>query len=276
MTRIDVVHTANLRIRDFVSQHPNRNLLPGTGYYSTPFRGSLFGQVRSAAVMKQLSHKSVDVLWLGTNPCLPRSLEYIIHPPDSRGDFPGFEKQMTSGFFGSSKWDASGEPSPDWNPIERPTGGWHVYRDLLSRVAHLDCVAMANVIPWGSQNAEALVTQLGAANRPLLGRALEFADDLNAEIVQTLMPRLMVVPFSLGRSHSLDAVHPLGLTLKEAIDVKRHTIPLPDGTFSCYTGRSRRGTLMVPTVFLPHPASLRLSRESKKGLVAALARILVD
>ena len=33
--------------------------------------------------------------------------------------------------------------------------------------------------------------------RPLLDRMLEFADDLNAEIVEALAPKLLVVPFSL-------------------------------------------------------------------------------
>jgi hypothetical protein len=274
VNRVNIVSAVNRRIRDFVCQRANVNLLPGTGYYSTPFRGSLFGQVESAAVMKQLPSRGVDVLWLGTNPCVPRSLEYIMNPPESRGDFPGFEKQMESGLFGSSRWEANGEPSPDWNPIERPTRSWQVYRDVLSGIARLECVAMANFIPWGSQNTEALVKGLGTTNRALLVRVLEFADDLNSEIVQALAPRLVVVPFSLGRSSRLDVVRPLGLTLKQAIDAKRHTIPLPEGTFNCYTGNCRRGKVTVRTVFLRHPASLRLSREARKRVVGALTRIL--
>ena len=90
---------------------------------------------------KQVSRSGVDVLWLGTNPCVERSLENIIHPPADRGEFPSFEHQMESGLFGSCLWDR-GNPSPDWNPIERPAGNWHVYRDMLSRIARLEHVAL--------------------------------------------------------------------------------------------------------------------------------------
>ena len=270
----DIVDEANLRIRDFVHQRGNACLKPGTGYYSTPFRGNLFGQVESAAVMQRLPTRGVDVFWLGTNPCVPQSLEYILSPPKDAGHFPGFERQVESGFFGSSRWDSNGKPIPDMNPIERPKHGWTVYRDVLSGIARLDCVAMANFIPWGSQNTKAFVTELDAANRPLLPRALEFADELNNEIVRTLAPRLVVVPISLGRNRSLDDVWPLGFTLNAAISVKKHAVALPEGTFNCFTATCRRGNLTVPTVFLRHPASLRLTRDSKKRVVDELVKIL--
>jgi hypothetical protein len=146
----------------------------------------LFGETESDAVAKQLSRRSVDVLWLGTNPCVPRSLEYIIHPPRGGGDFPTFEYQMESGFFGSRLFDSRGNPSPDWNPIERPAGNWHVYREVLSKIARLDRMAMSNFLPWGSKTGDAMVERLCGENRPLLDRMFEFADDLYAEIVQVL------------------------------------------------------------------------------------------
>jgi hypothetical protein len=121
---------------------------------------------------------------------------------------------------------------------------------------------------------KSLVERLGAANRPLLERMLDFSDGLNIEIVQALAPRLVVVPLSVGRSRSLDAIRPLGLTLNNAIERRPHTILLPEGTFTCFTGTCHRGTLMVRTLFLRHPASLRLSRESKSRLVDGLATIL--
>jgi hypothetical protein len=108
----------------------------------------------------------------------------------------------------------------------------------------------------------------------LLERALEFADDLNSEIVQALAPRLVVVPLSLARSRHLDAVRASGLSLQQAIDVQRHTVTTPEGTFSCYTGSCRRGRVTVRAVFLRHPASLRLSREAKKRVSGSLVRIL--
>ena len=80
----------------------------------------------------------------------------------------------------------------------------------------------------------------------------------------------MVVPISLGRNRSLDDVWPLGFTLNAAISVKKHAVALPEGTFNCFTATYRRGNLTVPTVFLRHPASLRLTRDSKKRVVDEL------
>src|SRR5439155_600550 len=81
----NIASVANRRIGDFVHQRANLNLRPGTSYYSTPFRGGLFGEVEAADVAKQLSRRGVDVLWLGTNPCVPGSLDNIINPPRDKG-----------------------------------------------------------------------------------------------------------------------------------------------------------------------------------------------
>jgi hypothetical protein len=89
--RIDIARAANRRIWDFVHQRTNVRLRPGTGCYSTPFRGGLFGEMKASDVTKQLS-RGVDVLWLGTNPCVPRSLDNIIDPPPDSGDFSIFEE----------------------------------------------------------------------------------------------------------------------------------------------------------------------------------------
>ena len=274
MSQGDIARRVNRRIYDFVHRSANRKLLPGTGYYSTPFRGGLFGETESDAVTKQLSRSGVDVLWLGTNPCVARSLENIIHPPAGRGDFPTFEHQMESGLFGSCLWDSRGNCSPDWNPIERPAGNWHVYRDMLSKIARLERVAMSNFLPWGSKNADVMVKRLCATNRPLLDRMLEFADDLNAEIVEALAPKLLIVPFSLGRNSRFDLVRRLGPTLARALDSREHTIALPHGAFTFYTGHCRRGRLTVRTVFLRHPSSLRLGGDEKRRVVNGVARVL--
>jgi hypothetical protein len=273
---IDIARIANLRIWEFVHLRANRNLRAGAGFYSTPFRGGLFGEMKAAEVAKQLSGRAVDVLWLGTNPCVQRSLDNIINRPSSDGDFPGFEKQIDSRFFGSCKWEPNGSPKRDFNPIERPTGNWEVYRDVLARIARLDRVAMANFFPWGSQNSKALVQKLAAANRPLLERIFEFGDDLNAEIIQALAPRLVVVPFGLGRNRRFDVVRPMDLTLARAKDAEKHTVNLSGRTFKFYTARCQRGRLDVPTVFLPHAASLRLSTKEKKRVVSEVAQTLRD
>jgi hypothetical protein len=276
VSRFNVAKSANQRIWDFVHQRANLSLLPGTGYYSAPFRGRLFGEDTSAAVAKQLQTRRVDVLWLGANPCVPGSLSHILRPPRGRGDLPGFEMQMKSGLFGSCRWDSSGNCSGDFNPIETPERNWRVYQRLIARIARPKWVAMANVIPWGSKSTEDLIGRLGETNSPLLKRILEFADDLNIEIVKALSPRLMVVPLSLARSRRLCAVRPWGLALSQAIDSKSHTMVLPEGNFMFYTAYCPRGNLDVRAVFLRHPASLRLSGESKKRVVAGVARALDD
>lgn len=271
---VDIAGTANRRIWDFVHQPDNLSLRPGTGYYSALFRGGLFGEVQAAKVAEQLSTRTVDLLWFGTNPCVPRSLDNIIDPPVGTGDFPSFKRQIESGFFGSSRWTPTGEPEADFNPIETPTGGWTLYRDLFERVANLECVAMANFIPWGSQDTTALVTRLGTVNRPLLQRVLEFSDDLNTELVQALRPKLVVVPFSLGRNQRLNAVGPIGLSLKQATDARAHVLRLTEGAFNFYTAICQRGTLGVRTAFVRHPSSLRLSTESKRRVVSEVAQTL--
>jgi len=106
---------------------------------------------------------------------------------------------MESGLFGSWLWDNCGNRSPGWNPIERPVGNWHVYRDRLSKIARIERVAMNNFLPWGSKNADALVERLGAVNRPLLDRMFDFADDLNAEIVQAAPPSCLLCPSASDR-----------------------------------------------------------------------------
>ena len=154
---------------------------------------------------------------------------------------PTFEQQMESGLFGSWLWDDRGNRSPDWNPIERPLGNWHVYRDMLSKIARIDREAMSNFLPWGSKNADALIEGLCAAHRPLLDRMFEFADDLNAEIVQALAPKLLVVPFRLDRNSRFDGVRPFGLALARAVDSREHMVASSQGAFRFYTGHCREG-----------------------------------
>jgi hypothetical protein len=274
ISSFDIARGANRRIWDFVHQRANLNLRPGTGHYSTPFRGGLFGEVKATEVAKQLSTRRVDILWLGANPCLPRSLKNIITPPADAGDFPNFERQIESGFFGSLKWASNGTTRPDFNPIERPVGNWKIYQDFLKQIVSLQCVVMANFIPWGSANMKGFITQLGTANPSLLQRVIEFTDHLNIEIVAALRPKLIVIPLSLGRSRTLNAGGKVGVSLAKAIDVRSWSVLLSEGRFTFYTGICDRGKLTVPAVFLRHPASLRLSKESKKRLSRELAQSL--
>ncbi|MEQ1759431.1 MAG: hypothetical protein ABL986_14005 [Vicinamibacterales bacterium] len=271
MSRSNIFDAVNQRIWDFVHERANSQLRPATGSYSTLFRGSLFGATTAAGVAAKLAKQRVDVLWLGANPCIPRSLGYILNPPNGKGDLPIFERQMKSGLFSSARWDDQGEPLPDWSPIERPDGNWRVYRDVLEAIGRLDRVAMANFIPWGSQTTDTLLRKLGATHAPLLKRMLAFADEVNAEIVEALNPKLVVVPFSLGRNRLLNDVVETGVALAGVSGTQRHTVAGANGAFSFYTGACQRGGLTVPVVFLRHPASLRLSKEAKPRVVEKVA-----
>lgn len=269
----DAAKRANARIWDFVHARANARLRPGTGSYSTPFRGGLFGKTKSSDVARLTVRRRVDVLWLGANPAVRSSLENILNRGAGLGDFPSFERQIQSGFFGSCKW-ANGVPTADWNPIETPRGGWRIYQRLLVTISRLEHVAMANVIPWGSQDAKTFLRKLHARDPALLRRVLEFADDLNVEIVETLKPKLLVVPLSLARQRELDAIAPIGVSLSKTTDVSRHEVLLPEGRFKFFTGVCQRGRYAVPTVFLRHPASLRLSVQSRVRLVSRVGEIV--
>jgi hypothetical protein len=272
-TPTNIAAVANDRIWDFIHLRANARLRPGTGWYSTPFRGGLFGRAKSNEIAKSVSRLGVDVLWLGANPAVRESLKNILSWRAGGGHLPSFERQMKSGFFGSWKWTDAGAV-PDWNPIDAPRGGWRTYHSLLGQVARLDRVAMANLIPWGSQDARTLLSRLDATEPNLLRRMLEFADDLNVEIVEALRPRLMFVPLSLARNRQLEAIHSLGVSLSQATEVSMHEVMLREGRFKFYTGITRRGRVMVPTVFIRHPASLRLSVRSRARLIRHVGSVV--
>ncbi len=282
MSTFNIVDEANRRILAFVQQQANRQLIPGTGYYCTPFRGGLFGHQRSAAVAQDLNAgRAADVLWLGTNPCVPDSLEYITKPPSDQGHFITFKQQIESGFFGAWIWDRNGQPSPDWNPIDNPTPPWRLYHKVLATItgdSKLQSVAMANFIPWGSANGRDLVTRLGSEHPELLIRMMKFADDVNIQIVKALRPKLIVVPVSLRDvikrvgSYSQD-IRRIGLQMY--VD-REHRIQLPGQDFKFSTGHWQRSCLNVPTAYLRHPSSLRLRTEYGARVEGELSRVLAS
>lgn len=271
--REDPASGANTRIWDFVHQRANAHLRPGTGWYSTPFRGSLFGKTDSASVARLLGRRTVDALWLGANPGVRGSLQNILDSRSGKGDLPSFRCQIDSGFFGSWRW-TDGTAAPDWNPIDEPKGGWRIYRALLHEVSQPDQIAMANLIPWGSQDATTFVRELDAREPALLRRLLEFADELNVYIVEILRPKLLIVPLSLGRNRALNAARSTGVSLMQAREVVPRVVSLDEGPFKFFTGYCERGRVTVPTVFLRHPASLRLSVESRSRLVRQVGRVV--
>ncbi len=277
MSRTNIFHSVNQQIFDFVHQSANRPLMPGTGAYSTPFRGELFGLSDAHAVAQQLKTRGVDALWLGSNPNIPRSIANILNPPRGEGDFPDFDRQMNSGQFSSLRWDEQGNPSPDWNPIQQPKARWKVYRDILVRIfGSVDCVTMANCIPWGSKNTKEFVARLDAANPELLKRALRFADDLNGDIICAIRPKLMLVPLSFGCEPRLDKIHPVGVSMTQTTDCRERSVATDREPFRFFVATYRRGAVTVPVVYLRHPASLRISRDAARGLVEKVPRMLAE
>jgi len=275
MSTGNIFDSVNQQIFDFVHERANRSLIPGTGSYSTPFRGRLFGLSKSLDVAKKLDTRGVDVLWLGANPCVPESLENIVNPQRSEGHFPDFVRQVASGLFSSRRWDDQGHPSTGWNPIDQPRGGWIVYRDILEAIGfRRDRMTMANFVPWGSQDTKAFVSKLGGANPKLLKRALVFADELNSEIVNAIKPKLLLVPLSFGRERAIDNVYLTGVAMK-ATDPRPHKIEIDQTpSFNFYTGKCSRRSFSVSTVYVPHPSSLRLNIDAKSRVMDGVCEAL--
>ncbi len=273
MPQANLFDHLNTEIASFVHAPENRRLRPGTGCYSALFRGSLFGMDRAADVAAQLGRRRVRVLWMGMNPNMPRSLEYILKPPAGDGDYPSFERQRASGYFASWKWDGD-VPRPDWNPIQKPKGRWKVYRDVLAALGPLDDVAMANFLPWGSKNVNAFVTAVGDMDPRLLDRLFAFADDLNGQIIEALSPKLLVVPFSLGRSRRLDGLRTTGVSMGSAKGLRDETVSGVTPRFTFSLGQCRVGRAVVPTLYLRHPSGLQYSREALDRIEEALVKAL--
>jgi len=82
---LNIFEVINNNISDFVENQENKALKRGTGSYSIPFRGSIFGEIETAKVLSKLNAESVDVIWLGSNPNVPESLDAILSP-SSQGE----------------------------------------------------------------------------------------------------------------------------------------------------------------------------------------------
>jgi hypothetical protein len=277
--RRTIFDDANRRIYDFVRAPDNRRLMRGTGSYSTPFRGTLFGLSKADAVQKALGRGRVDLLWLGSNPCMPRSLDHILNARSGDGDFGDFKHQMRSGFFSSQRWDEQGNAVGDFNPIQAPPRpGWIIYRDcFVAAGVDLERATMANFLPWGSRDVETLLTGVGNADPALLARMIAFADQLNAEIVMTLKPKLLVVPYSLGRNRQINTVHAIGVGMAQARELRRYRFTIGSASaFTCATGVCDRLGSAIRTAYVPHPSALQLSRMARRRLIAKTAPILAS
>lgn len=138
----------------------NLRLKRGTGSYSTPFRGSLFGETESAKIDATLQHMSVDVLWMGSNPNVPQSLQAILDGDAHPAAYETFALQRKCGMF-SEQLFIDGHSSRGWDPIHYPAQrGWQFYSRLFASVGKLERVAMANFVVWGSRTFDELLSKL--------------------------------------------------------------------------------------------------------------------
>lgn len=264
--------TFNQRIQSFVSEAKNRRLLLGTGSYSTPFRGTLFGCSDSLGVAKHLATERVDILWLGANPNVDRSVRKIMaNDTKDTDEFDSFLRQAHSGRYAEQVWDKAGLPSVGWDPIGKPVGSWSVYAELLGKVGRPDRIAMANVIPWGSSVAKDFWKPLGQIDAELLDRLLRFSDELNTEITLALRPKLIIVPKSLGESPE---TRRMGIAAGRARNLKAHTIKLSRTSFQFAVGKVERGGQPWTVAYLPHPSALRLEKEDRVTIVEQARAVL--
>jgi len=127
-------------------------------------------------------------------------------------------------------------------------------------------VAMANFLPWGSQNFNTFLSELNTVDSALLIRVLDFADELNEDIVKGLRPRLLVIPVSLARNKHV-ADRPFSLWCAKDI---RTT----EGRVTFYTGMCERGMSSIATTYVRHPSSLHLKVPSRRDVANKMASVL--
>lgn len=274
---MNTVQQLNNAIHDFVRRPENAVLRPGTGAYSTPFRGSLFGCDLAQDVESKLADQKVSVLFLGSNPNCPASLEQILDPVAGLGDWPEFEAQLASGCFGESSVGQFG-PRIGWDPLHNPSsmgpgqaGSWLFYAEAIrSAVGSLDGVAMANVFPWGSAELDDLIKALkgNALNRAdpsLLDRVVGFANQQLEVIIKAFRPRLVLCPLSIFSHSALAGLLLSRPRLKDLADRS------PEGLAKAFTLQLATASIAgldQRLLFLKHPSALRWHRASERPAIA--------
>jgi hypothetical protein len=253
----------NEAIRTFVTAPGRAALLAGTGSYSVPFRGTLFGCADRAGVARALETRRVDVLWLGANPNVPTSGTNITGGTSGGGDFDGFLAQMNSDGFGEHKWDGRQLGALGWDPVGQPTRGWAIYAEALAD--QRNHVVMANFVPWGSAKIGDLWDALDRVG--LTAEAVEFCDKLNAAIVCALKPRLILIPKSLGGSRELAGT---GISMAKAEGLRERPVEAGKTRIRMLVGEVWRPNARWPVAYVPHPASLRVVREHRATIVGQL------
>ena len=271
----DGLRGLHTQLRAFVSKTENSALLRGTADYSVLFRGTVFGHDRMDEVQSALtSGRRVDVLWLGANPNAPESIKAILDGSASDATpAPGaaFDRQIDYGFLGHTTPDGR-----SWDPLNNPPGPWKIYRDALQLSGVAASTLMANVIPWGSANMGSLIRPLHEMDPALTSRALQFVDELNAQLVEIVRPRLLVLPLSIADNAAIRKIAPTFGLLFDSME-HREELRVPTNGQSrkrCLVGLVRRGSRTVPAVVLPHPSAWRCKIEERSTLIQEVASVV--
>jgi hypothetical protein len=266
---VDQMHQ---QIREFVEKH--ERFRPGTGSYSTPFRGTLFGQNKSDKIEeKLLKTRSADVLFLGANPNVPRSLDVIANNFKWDGDWCFFLAQCESGFFGEIDPDFPATHKLGWDPIngKKVRAHWKVFAEALKsalRQDKADAVAMQNLIPWGSRTVDEFLKKMESD----IPDVLELATSLLEISVAALHPRLLLAPLSLCRHEALEGF-PIAVNSAEQLSKVEFA---GGGRFEIMTGRVEISNNELPIVFTSHPSYLVYQRNDvREAVKGALFKALV-
>ncbi|MER2492514.1 hypothetical protein [Catenovulum sediminis] len=245
---LNIFDVVNAKIIEFVSKSENENLQRGTGSYSVPFRGSLFNTINTVKLLTELQHQRVDVMWLGSNPNVPESLQTILDP-SAPSHFAGFLEQQSNGNFSEAYADKDGDLQPCWNPINKPNYKWQFYSEILNKKFGEHTTLMANIVPWGSQNFNLFTSELRKLDAELLARALTFSCELNNLIVEYFKPKVILLPKSFITTapknwylHSSKLTHIQHYVIKGKV------------AFKFSVGLADVGETKIKVVTAPHPS----------------------
>lgn len=277
----NTVEKLNQAIADFVSQPENRILRPGTGGYSTPFRGSVFGSERASKVEEALENQRASVLFLGSNPNRPESLEHMRAAGEGEGDWPDFQRQRDSGYFGHAEPTQDGDVTI-WDPIHDPGSAgpgqhfWTVVGEAIEEgLGSLDGVALANVLPWGSEDVGELLKFLRSEEDDLADRVVAFAAQQLRAILGSLRPRLVICPKSVA-----DQSWASGLDIaREQATGLRDVSPgnLAGNRYRMSLGEFESAGSKYPILYINHPSQFRwVASEDRPRVAEAIAATVAE
>jgi hypothetical protein len=282
---MNTVKNLNYSIQEFVLRPENSQLRPATGSYSTPFRGQLFGCDMAEDVEEKLAERNVSVLFLGSNPNCPGSLDNMTNQSTGEGDWQRFQIQPKSGYFGERVTDQFGTARA-WDPLHNPStmgsgqrSSWTFYADAIrTGVGSLDDVAMANVFSWGSGELDHMLKHLRAYDPGLLGRVISFANKQLTTMLNCLRPQLVLCPLSISNHHELRNL----LLSRDQVKDSRNVSPsVLASAFTMKLATTTINDREQRILFIKHPSALRWNRKADRPFIAeamssAICSALVD